>query len=56
MYEGGIRTAMIVRWPGKVKPGTVSDHISAFWDVMPTFADITGARTPEGTDGISFLP
>lgn len=55
-YEGGIRTAMIVRWPGKVRPGTVSDHISAFWDVLPTFADITGASAPEGIDGISFLP
>lgn len=56
MYEGGIRTAMIVRWPGKVKAGTASDHISAFWDVMPTLADIAGAEAPEGIDGISFLP
>lgn len=56
MYEGGIRTPLIVRWPGKVKENAVSDHISAFWDVMPTFAEIAGAEVPVGTDGISFLP
>jgi arylsulfatase A len=56
MYEGGIRTPMLVKWPGKVKPGTRSNHISAFWDILPTFADITGAHVPEGLDGISFLP
>lgn len=56
MYEGGIRTPLIVRWPGKIKPGTVSDHVSAFWDVLPTLSDITGAEKPSATDGISFLP
>ncbi len=56
MYEGGIRTPLIVRWPGKVKENAVSDHISAFWDVMPTFAEIAGAEVPVGNDGISFLP
>lgn len=56
MYEGGIRTPMIVKWPGKVKVSTVSDHISAFWDVMPTLAEITGAQMPASSDGISFLP
>jgi len=56
MYEGGIRTPMLVKWPGKVKPGTKSDHISAFWDILPTFAEITGAEIPEGIDGLSFLP
>ncbi|MBN2665864.1 MAG: arylsulfatase [Bacteroidales bacterium] len=56
MYEGGIRTPMIVRWPYRVKPGSVSDHISAFWDVMPTLAEIAGIDVPAGTDGISFLP
>jgi len=56
MYEGGIRTPMIVRWPGKVKQGSVSDHVSAFWDVMPTLAEISGSVAPEGIDGISFLP
>ncbi len=56
LYEGGIRTPMIVRWPGVVKPWSVSDHISAFWDIMPTLAQITGAVIPGHTDGISFLP
>ncbi len=56
MYEGGIRTPMLVRWPGKVKAGSESNVISAFWDVMPTLAGITGATIPDGIDGISFLP
>ena len=56
VYEGGIRTPLLVKWPGKVKAGSVSDHISAFWDFMPTFAEITGADVPENIDGISFLP
>lgn len=56
MYDGGIRTAFIVKWPGMVKAGSRSDHVSAFWDVMPTLAEITGAELPGNTDGISFLP
>lgn len=56
MYEGGIRTPLLVKWPGKVKEGSKSNHISAFWDFLPTFADITGAEISGETDGISFLP
>ena len=56
LYEGGIRTPLLVRWPGKIKAGSASYHISAFWDIMPTFAEISGAHMPENTDGISFLP
>lgn len=56
LYEGGIRVPMIARWPGKIAPGTESDHISTFWDVMPTLAEIAGTNIPESTDGISFLP
>ena len=59
MYEGGIRMPMLVRWPGKIKPGGTSDHIGAFWDVLPTLADmadIPKTRQPEGIDGITFLP
>jgi arylsulfatase A len=56
LYEGGIRTPMLVRWPSTIIPGSVSDHISAFWDIMPTFAEISGAKTVERIDGISFLP
>lgn len=56
MYEGGIRTAFIAKWPGHIRAGAQSDHVSAFWDVLPTFAEITGAEIPDGIDGISFLP
>jgi arylsulfatase len=56
VYEGGIRVPMIARWPGKIEPGSVTDHISAFWDVMPTIAELTGTKPPAGIDGISFLP
>ncbi len=56
LYEGGIRVPFIVRWDGKVKEGSVSDHVSAFWDFMPTMADMLGVRLPEATDGISFVP
>jgi arylsulfatase A len=56
LYEGGIRSPMLVRWSGKVKASTISDHISAFWDIMPTLAEITGSKLTSGIDGISFLP
>ncbi len=56
LYEGGIRVPMIVRWPAKIKGGVKTDHISAFWDVMPTFAEIIDVNAPDQIDGISFLP
>lgn len=56
LYEGGIRVPMIVRWPGKIKAGSISDHVSAFWDVMPTVCELAGIQPPEDIDGISFLP
>ena len=56
LYEGGIRVPMIARWKGKINAGTTSDHISSFWDVMPTVADIVGFELNINTDGISFLP
>jgi len=56
LYEGGIRVPMIAVWEGKIVAGTESDHPSAFWDVFPTLAEMTGISTPEGMDGISFLP
>lgn len=56
LYEGGIRVPMIARWPGKIEASTISSHISAFWDVMPTMAEVAEAKLPEGIDGISFLP
>lgn len=56
LYEGGIRSPFMVRWPGKIAPGSESDHISAFWDVLPTMAAITGQAVPQQVDGISLLP
>lgn len=56
LYEGGIRVPMIARWPGKIQPSTTSDHVSAFWDVLPTIAELTGTEPPKGHDGISFAP
>ena len=56
LYEGGIRVPMLAVWPDSIKPATVSTHVSAFWDVLPTFAEITGLTPPENIDGISFLP
>ncbi len=56
VYEGGIKVPMIARWKGTIKPGTVTDHISAFWDIMPTVADLLKIKLKNKTDGISFLP
>ena len=57
LYEGGIREPFAARWPGVVKSGTNSEYIGAFWDLLPTFAQIAGAKVaPSSTDGISFLP
>jgi arylsulfatase A-like enzyme len=56
LYEGGIRCPLLVRWPGKIKAGTTSDHISAHWDLFPTFCELAGTETPDDLDGISFLP
>jgi arylsulfatase len=55
-HEGGIRVPMIVSWPGIIKPGTKTAHIGGFQDVMPTLCEITGVKTPDYADGISFLP
>jgi arylsulfatase A-like enzyme len=56
LYEGGIRVPMLVKWPNKIKPGSKTDHVSAFWDILPTFADILDQKFRIRTDGISFLP
>ncbi len=56
LYEGGIRVPLIVRWPGKIKPGTTSAHPSALWDFFPTVCELTGAQVPPNLDGISLLP
>ena len=56
LYDGGLRTAMIVRWPGTIDAGTVSDDVWYFPDVLPTLAAVAGALPPDDIDGISVLP
>lgn len=55
LYEGGIREPFIARWPGKIKPGRVTNHISAQFDLMATLSEITGVKAWDN-DGVSFLP
>jgi arylsulfatase A-like enzyme len=57
MYEGGIRMPFLARWPGRIKAGTENDFLGAFWDMMPTMADLAGVtELPDNIDGISFAP
>ncbi len=53
LYEGGIRVPMIASWPGTIPAGRVSDHPWAHWDMLPTLAELAGAKAPAGIDGIS---
>jgi arylsulfatase A-like enzyme len=55
LYEGGIRVPMIARWPGKISAGSLSDHVSAFWDFLPTCCELAGIESPKGIDGISMV-
>lgn len=64
--EGGIRVPFIAAWPGVIAPHQESDHILAFYDVLPTFAQLAGVKKldgyvnrnvpGDGFDGISFVP
>jgi arylsulfatase A len=58
LWEGGHRMPFIVRWPGRIKPGTVSDQTISLTDLMATFADVCNAKLPTGAgpDSFSFLP
>jgi arylsulfatase A-like enzyme len=56
MYEGGLRSPSIARWPGRIKAGVVSEQVWAFWDFLPTMAELMGEKAPAGLDGISILP
>jgi arylsulfatase A-like enzyme len=56
LYEGGIRTPFLARWPGKIRAGGTSDHVGAFWDVLPTLCELAGLAPPAGLDGLSFTP
>ncbi|TWT39685.1 arylsulfatase [Blastopirellula retiformator] len=56
LYEGGVRVPFVARWPGKIKPGQVSNLPAALWDMMPTIADISDTKAPEAIDGYSLAP
>ena len=56
LFDGGVHVPMMAYWPGKIAAGSTSDHISAFWDIVPTFTELAGVPTPENSDGLSMLP
>lgn len=64
LYEGGIRVPLIARWPGRpqaggllrIQAGSGTDQVSAFWDFLPTCADLAGVEAPGNTDGLSLVP
>jgi arylsulfatase A-like enzyme len=56
LYEGGIRVPFAARWPGTIPAGSQSDHVSAFWDFLPTACAVAGIEPKAKTDGISYLP
>ena len=55
LYEAGMREPFIARWTGTIQPGTQNDYIGAFWDMLPTFADLAQTSTPSSVDGISLV-
>ncbi|MGD2174511.1 MAG: arylsulfatase, partial [Candidatus Brocadiaceae bacterium] len=56
LYEGGLRVAMLARWPARIQPGRVSDLLWYFPDVLPTAAELAGASAPDDIDGVSIVP
>jgi arylsulfatase A-like enzyme len=56
LHEGGVRVPIIVRWPGRIPQGQTNHHVWAFWDFLPTAAELAGAKTPNNIDGISVVP
>jgi arylsulfatase A-like enzyme len=56
LYEGGIRVPLIARWPGHIAAGSGTNHVSAFWDFLPTCCDLAGVAPPRGIDGLSMVP
>ena len=53
---GGVRVPCVAYWPGTIAPGRTSDHLSAFWDIMPTFAELARIKPPAPIDGLSMVP
>ena len=56
LTDGGIREPFLARWPGKIKPGSVSPHVGYFGDLMATAAELTGVKPPANLDSVSLLP
>lgn len=56
LYEGGLRIPFLVRWPGKIKAGRVSNHVFYQPDIFPTIAELTNSNPPDDLDGLSILP
>ena len=56
LYDGGIRTPFLARWTGQIRKGQTSDAVIAFWDFLPTAAELAGTAAPKGLDGLSFVP
>jgi arylsulfatase A-like enzyme len=56
LYEGGIRVPLLARWPGRIAPGAVSDHVGYFGDFFATFAELLGSPVPGGLDSLSLAP
>jgi uncharacterized sulfatase len=55
IYDSGIRVPLVIRWPGQLKPGSVSDELVAFVDLAPTVLSLTGAETPPHLQGRAFF-
>lgn len=56
LYDGGVHTPFIVHYPAVIRRACTTDHVSAFWDFLPTVCELTGQSVPEGLDGISYWP
>lgn len=56
LYEGGVHVPMIASWPGTIEEGSISGHLSAFWDFLPTMAELVGEPIESSIDGVSMLP
>jgi arylsulfatase A-like enzyme len=56
LYEGGVRVPFFARWPGKIAPGRMSEHLAYFPDMLPTIAELAGVQPPSDIDGISIVP
>ena len=54
LYDAGIRVPLIIAWPGKLQPGTTSDAMVCWPDLLPTLIELGGGTVPEGLDGRSF--